>query len=178
MAVSIRTRFGVFKRDKFTCRYCGRTSPEVVLEVDHIVPVCEGGTDDPINLATSCWECNRGKTGEPLSVVMDGEDPHDRSIMLLERERQLREYNAVLAKVNERIEADVDALVGWWHESSNRWLRGADLTSLEHALERHPVEVIQKAMQMAVRARKTSGLGYVHACLNNWSRQAESEKAS
>ena len=178
MPVRPKTRFDVFKRDSFTCRYCGRTSPDVVLELDHIVPVCEGGSDDPINLATSCWDCNRGKTGEPLSVVMDGEDPYERAIMLLERERQLREYNAVLAQINERIEADVDSLVDWWHESSHRWLRGADLTSLEHALEKHPVEVVHKAMQAAIRAGKTTGLGYVHACLNNWSRQTDSVKAS
>lgn len=54
-------RFEVFKRDHFTCQYCGRKSPEVILEVDHIVPVAEGGTNDIINLVTSCRDCNRGK---------------------------------------------------------------------------------------------------------------------
>jgi 5-methylcytosine-specific restriction endonuclease McrA len=38
LAVSVRTRFEVFKRDDFTCQYCGRKSPDVVLEADHIVP--------------------------------------------------------------------------------------------------------------------------------------------
>lgn len=54
-------RFEVFKRDHFTCQYCGRKSPDVILEVDHIVPVAEGGTNDIINLVTSCRDCNRGK---------------------------------------------------------------------------------------------------------------------
>lgn len=54
-------RFEVFKRDKFTCQYCGRMSPDVILEIDHIKPVAEGGTNDLINLITSCRDCNRGK---------------------------------------------------------------------------------------------------------------------
>ena len=31
-----KMRFEVFKRDKFTCQYCGRKAPDVILEVDHI----------------------------------------------------------------------------------------------------------------------------------------------
>lgn len=27
-------RFEVFKRDMFTCQYCGRKAPDVILEVD------------------------------------------------------------------------------------------------------------------------------------------------
>jgi 5-methylcytosine-specific restriction endonuclease McrA len=40
--------------------------PDVVLEVDHVVPRSRGGTDDPDNLITSCQDCNRGKAGVPL----------------------------------------------------------------------------------------------------------------
>jgi hypothetical protein len=54
-------RFNVLRRDGFTCRYCGRSSPEVTLEVDHMVSVANGGTDDETNLITSCFDCNRGK---------------------------------------------------------------------------------------------------------------------
>jgi len=36
-------RFEIFKRDSFKCQYCGRMAPEVVLHVDHIKPVAEGG---------------------------------------------------------------------------------------------------------------------------------------
>lgn len=54
-------RFEVFKRDSFTCQYCGRKSPEVVLNADHIKPVSLGGTNDISNLVTSCADCNVGK---------------------------------------------------------------------------------------------------------------------
>lgn len=56
-----RLRFEVFKRDSFTCQYCGRKSPDVVLQVDHIKPVCTGGDNTLLNLITSCVECNSGK---------------------------------------------------------------------------------------------------------------------
>lgn len=60
-------RFQVFKRDEFTCTYCGRKSPEVELEADHKIPRSKGGTDDPENLVTSCTDCNRGKGSQKLS---------------------------------------------------------------------------------------------------------------
>ena len=61
------TRFNVLKRDKFTCQYCGRKAPEVELQVDHVIPIEEGGTKGPENLVTACRECNWGKGNELLT---------------------------------------------------------------------------------------------------------------
>lgn len=66
-ALTKKTRFEVFKRDSFTCQYCGRMAPDVVLEVDHINPVANGGDNEIINLITSCYDCNRGKGKRKLS---------------------------------------------------------------------------------------------------------------
>ena len=66
-AVSKRTRFEVFKRDKFTCQYCGRAAPSIVLQIDHIHPVAKDGDNDILNLVTSCQECNAGKSDKTLS---------------------------------------------------------------------------------------------------------------
>ena len=65
--LSKKIRFEVFKRDKFTCQYCGRMSPDVILEVDHMNPVSQGGDNDILNLITSCRDCNRGKGKNLLS---------------------------------------------------------------------------------------------------------------
>ena len=65
-SLSQKIRYEVFKRDGFKCQYCGRSVPEVTLEVDHIVPVAEGGENDMMNLITSCRDCNRGKGKIPL----------------------------------------------------------------------------------------------------------------
>lgn len=66
-AIRKSVRFEVFKRDSFTCQYCGEKAPDVVLEVDHITPVADGGTNDILNLVTSCRECNAGKSDRRLS---------------------------------------------------------------------------------------------------------------
>lgn len=60
-SISKKLRFEVFKRDSFCCQYCGRSAPDVILEVDHIKPVAEGGKNTLLNLVTSCRDCNRGK---------------------------------------------------------------------------------------------------------------------
>ena len=65
--ISKKLRFEVFKRDSFTCQYCGKSAPDVVLEVDHINPVSKGGDNDLLNLITSCRDCNRGKSDRELS---------------------------------------------------------------------------------------------------------------
>lgn len=62
-----KLRFEIFKRDSFKCQYCGKSAPDVILEVDHIVPVSKGGDNDSSNLITSCRDCNRGKTNIELS---------------------------------------------------------------------------------------------------------------
>ena len=54
-------RFSVFRRDSFTCQYCGRRAPEFPLHVDHVVPWAAGGATTLSNLRTACGECNLGK---------------------------------------------------------------------------------------------------------------------
>jgi len=42
----------------------GKVKDKIKLEIDHKVPVSEGGTDDFNNLITSCDDCNRGKSNK------------------------------------------------------------------------------------------------------------------
>jgi len=58
-ALSIRKRFFVLKRDRYRCRMCGRSGVE--LEVDHKIPIAQGGSDALDNLQALCFDCNRGK---------------------------------------------------------------------------------------------------------------------
>lgn len=59
-------RFAVLRRDKFTCRYCGHSAPDVKLAVDHVIPFSKGGKCAMENLVTACQECNAGKGGQIL----------------------------------------------------------------------------------------------------------------
>lgn len=93
--LSKKIRFEVFKRDSFKCQYCGRSAPEVVLHVDHIKPVAEGGTNDIMNLITACAECNLGKGKRKLS---------DSSVIEKQRKQ--------LEELNERRE-QLEMLVEW-----------------------------------------------------------------
>jgi hypothetical protein len=71
--ISKKTRFEVFKRDSFACQYCGKKAPDVLLVIDHIEPVAKGGTNDILNLITSCRDCNSGKADRQLAdtTVLD-----------------------------------------------------------------------------------------------------------
>src|SRR5512135_692743 len=53
--ISPRLRWKILKRDNFTCTTCGRRSPNVGLEVDHIVSLAKGGTNSENNLTTLCF---------------------------------------------------------------------------------------------------------------------------
>lgn len=53
----VRSR--IFKRDDYTCGYCGERGGR--LECDHIIPVSRGGSHDDNNLRTACFKCNRSK---------------------------------------------------------------------------------------------------------------------
>lgn len=51
-------------RDNYTCRICGATidnEKNLLLEIDHIVPLSKGGMTTEDNLQTLCWKCNRKK---------------------------------------------------------------------------------------------------------------------
>lgn len=62
---SWRLRFLINRRDRFSCRACGRspaTHPGVILHVDHIIPWSQGGETVLENLQTLCEVCNIGKS--------------------------------------------------------------------------------------------------------------------
>jgi 5-methylcytosine-specific restriction endonuclease McrA len=58
----------IFIRDNFICQICGRDFKVVphpdglaYPEVDHIIPIAKGGSNDFINLQTACPKCNNRK---------------------------------------------------------------------------------------------------------------------
>jgi DNA-directed RNA polymerase subunit RPC12/RpoP len=98
--ISKRVRFELFKRDEFTCQYCGRKPPQVILHADHIIPKSKQGRSTIDNLVTSCLDCNLGKSNIPLSSIP--ETLQKKIDRLKEQREQLRAFN----KFQENIEAD------------------------------------------------------------------------
>jgi len=101
MAESKRVRFEVFKRDGFQCQYCGRTPPEITLELDHILARANGGQDDIANYITACFDCNRGKGAVPLDSIPQG--LLDKRAEIVERREQVKAYTEYLEQVESEI---------------------------------------------------------------------------
>lgn len=73
-AVDAAKRHRVLERDGFACVICGRRPSRdrrIWLEVDHIVPLSEGGSNDEENLRTLDNECHRVKKA-PGSATLGG----------------------------------------------------------------------------------------------------------
>ena len=52
------SRSMIYKRDSYTCQYCGAKSK---LTIDHVIPRCKGGGDTWENLVVACSSCNTKK---------------------------------------------------------------------------------------------------------------------
>lgn len=52
----------VFRRDQYRCQSCGYFQTEALLQVDHIIPLAQGGSNDLSNLQTLCQPCNLRKS--------------------------------------------------------------------------------------------------------------------
>lgn len=55
------SRRNVFKRDRFTCQYCGTQPGTHELTIDHVVPRAQNGQSTWTNCVLACLECNRRK---------------------------------------------------------------------------------------------------------------------
>ena len=55
------SRRNIFKRDKFTCQYCGTQPRSDELTIDHVVPRAQGGQSTWDNCVLACVGCNHAK---------------------------------------------------------------------------------------------------------------------
>jgi 5-methylcytosine-specific restriction endonuclease McrA len=61
------TRREIFRRDNYTCQYCGRH--DTPLTIDHILPKRLGGQHIWTNVVAACPSCNHRKGGRRLNEV-------------------------------------------------------------------------------------------------------------
>ena len=80
--ISPTQRKAVLERDDCTCQICGISrkylddmapglGEYLRLEIDHIVPIAQGGTSDTSNLQCLCWRCNAKKGSSRTNAQVD-----------------------------------------------------------------------------------------------------------
>lgn len=69
-SASVKRREAVYARDEATCHLCGGHVAWNEFEVDHIIPVSGGGSNDLQNLAASHMKCNRRKGKRLIKEVI------------------------------------------------------------------------------------------------------------
>lgn len=153
--LSKKLRFEIFKRDAFTCQYCGRKAPDVILQCDHVHPVAENGDNDILNLITACWECNSGKGARVLSEQAALNKQRDQLEELQERRDQIDmmlEWRRELQNIDDdTVEKIAGMLASRWHfvlnelgkQDIRKWIRKYPLDVLTEAIEASFVSYIK-----------------------------------
>lgn len=181
-AITKKTRFEVFKRDGFSCQYCGATPPNVLLQVDHIDPVAKGGGNEIENLVTSCQPCNIGKGANKLTNVP--QSLKDKAADIREREAQIEGYAKVMRKRKDRIDEEVWQVARQFCDGFNkknsegyRELYKAQFESIKRFNEKLGVWRVEEAMEIALGSganrREKGCFKYFCAVCWNWIREDE-----
>lgn len=170
MGLTKKTRFEIFKRDLFTCQYCGRRPPDVVLEVDHIIPRADNGTDDPDNLTTSCSDCNRGKSDRPLEKTLPIVDEMQRLETIQEMsERAVLLKSQVTTASELRAEEDkaIATLIQWYEDSLDERVGTRDAEAMRKFIQQlSPHELLEAvdSTQKKGLYSYTSKRSYFYGC--------------
>lgn len=51
----------VLQRNSYQCQSCGKKNTEAQLNIDHIISLAKGGSNDISNLQVLCSQCNQKK---------------------------------------------------------------------------------------------------------------------
>lgn len=151
-SITKKTRFEVFKRDSFTCQYCGQAAPDVVLHIDHIEPVAKGGDNEILNLITSCAGCNAGKSDCRLDDKSTLAKQRQQIADLNERREQLEMMVAWRQGMKSIKESEMDAVAEHWRDllDGQFYLNPTGLQNAKKLVRKFGVSAVMDAMTVAV----------------------------
>ena len=80
------TRLEVFRRDHYTCQYCGKESRQLTL--DHVIPRYRNGQHTWENVVSACVPCNRRKAGRTpqeagMRLIHQPAQPHGNGLFFI-----------------------------------------------------------------------------------------------
>lgn len=174
-AISKKTRFEVFKRDAFTCQYCGAHPPGVLLHVDHILAVAAGGTNAVDNLLTACEPCNLGKGARDLKVAP--QTISQKAATLAEREAQLLAYQELMEERRERLDGEVWRVIEVLHGPDCGRISFDRYVSTKRFVESLGVHVVLDAAEIAAGANVPTSALFRYFCGICWGRIRNQEAA-
>ena len=97
------SRRNIFKRDHYTCQYCGAQPGSAELTLDHVVPRAQGGVSSWVNCVLACTDCNKRKADRT---------PEQARMHL--RKRPVRPGHRRAAVVGKPLYADHDVRIESW----------------------------------------------------------------
>ena len=152
-------RFEVFKRDKFTCQYCGASAPDTILEVDHVKPVSKGGTNDILNLVTACRNCNRGKTNRELSDNTSVKIQKQQLDELQERREQLEMMLNWRESLEEELELEISAINKLYDKYCDWHMGSSGEHDMKKLIKRFGFDEVYNAVEISIDRYYTGSEG-------------------
>lgn len=151
-SISKSLRFEIFKRDGFTCQYCGSHPPKIILHVDHIHPVSKGGLNDMDNLITSCAPCNLGKSAKELNDVPIS--LKEKADSTKEMEAKIIGYQKIFNDKRLRLEAEATKVCDVYEAFNSQYtLTESAMISVKKFIEKIGLYETIEAMEIACTAR-------------------------
>ncbi len=108
------SRRALFKRDRYTCMYCGIRPDVGDLNIDHVVPRRQGGKTTWENCVVSCYTCNaykRDRTPQEagMKLLREPFKPKNKPIFIRDsHHKHIKDWKAFLSECYWSIELEND----------------------------------------------------------------------
>jgi hypothetical protein len=126
-------------------------APDILLEIDHIDPASKGGTNDLLNLTTSCQACKAGKSDRKLTDDSVVERQRKQLEELQKRKEQIEMMLEWQREVSKLDDFTVNQLAEFWAELIPPYsLNDNGKRTLKKLLSKYIMDEIMEAMKISI----------------------------
>lgn len=116
--------------------------------VDHVIPICQGGSNEIDNLLTACAACNSGKAGKTIEQHVPTEA--HRLALVQEMQEQIAAAKAAKKAAKARMEFAQEICNYYCKARGNQSMHKATLGVLRSFAEQHGPEIVFSWIDIAV----------------------------